>query len=337
MEDTGSLIGGSYTKRIMISGSGRSGVYGHRLTVQRMAARLGYGQMVHLPGLASGLAAHISVELTEEDVRAAEIVAEARPDSLRLFDQISMLAGDLAQQAKIVRPMLAGKRVAFMGDNDGASLVLGLMGASGAEAPSHMLILDFDRRILAQARALAQRYGFSDRLETRAYNAFDPLPEDLIGQFDVFYTNPPYGSANAGKSGQLFIARGMALCHSRSGACGCVILPDDAERSWTRTAMRSTQSFILAHGWQIAEKVNALHGYHLPTDPGLMSGMLWVSDVEGGQGVPAIPYTGRRVSQEEIEHFYGTKVSAPYPRYVTENGEYDYDWQEDSSFDNSNS
>ena len=328
MGDAEPLMSGSCAKRTAVHG--RPGVARQPLRLRQGAGLPPGVPMPGLPDRAPGLADHLAVDLTEDDLRAAEIVAVARPESLRMFDQIPMQAGDLAQQAKLVRPMLAGKRVAFMGDNDGASLVLGLMGAFGAETPSHMLLLDFDRRILARARTVAQQFGFADRLETCAYNAFEPVPDDLVGQFDVFYTNPPYGSANVGESGRLFITRGVELCHTRGGACGCIILPDDGGRAWTRPAMRTTQAFIIEQGGAIQEKIAGLHGYHLPSNPGLKSGRMWVSDVEGGRNVPAAPYMGRRVRPEEIVHFYGTKVASPYPRFVTEDGGCDYDWGEGS-------
>ncbi len=280
-------------------------------------------------GAGIGLSDFLEVDLNEEDLRAAEIVAETRPEALRSFDQIPMLAGDLARQAKLVRPRLAGKRVVFMGDNDATSSVLGLMGTFGSDAPSHMLLLDFDQRVLCQAEALARNYGYAHRLSVRAYNAFDPVPTDLLGQFDVFYTNPPYGSSNQGESARLFITRGIELCQGQGGACGCIILPDDEERPWTRPAMRTTELFLLTHGWSILEKTNGLHQYHLPNDPYLTSGMLWTADVEAGRGVPPLPHAGLRVPPEQqIAHFYGTKVSLPYPHYVQRNGTLDYDWAE---------
>ena len=276
----------------------------------------------------AGLSSFLDVDLNEEDLRSAEIVAEARPAALRPFDQIPMLAGDLARQAKLVRPRLAGKRVVFMGDNDATSSVLGLMSTFSGEAPSHMLLLDFDQRILCQAEALARKYGYIHRLSTRAYNAFDPVPADLVGQFDVFYTNPPYGSSNQGESARLFITRGIELCQGRSGACGCVILPDDAERPWTRPAMHATELFLLTHGWSILEKINAMHRYHLPSDPHLTSGMIWTTYTEASQKISSLPYAGLRVPPEQIVHFYGTKVSLPYPRYVLRDGAFDYNWAE---------
>ena len=281
-----------------------------------------------LPKQAPQLADYLSIELNRAFIDAAEIVAKKRPPSLRQFDQISMATIDLARQVKLVQPLLAGRRVVFMGDNDGASLVLGLLGVNGYELPSEMLLLDFDRRILANARAMAQQFGFSDRLDAYAYNAFEPVPSNLVGKYDVFYTNPPYGRANDGLSVRLFVARGMELCHSRGSACGCVILPDDAAQAWTRRVMLSTQSYILDSGWEVREKLNGLHRYELPNNPGLTSGMLWIDDVAARQGVPLPAFYGRPVAVEEITHFYGTKVSPPYPRFVNEDGSLDHDWTE---------
>ena len=173
--------------------------------------------------LVPSIAKYLRLSETDSELLAAERVAMSRPKSLRDYDQISMHAGDLLKQAKLTQSFLKDKRVAFVGDNDGASLLLGLLGALGGDMPARMTLLDFDRRILASADALAQEGGFAERLETRPYNVFDPVPDDLAGSFDVFYTNPPYGKKNAGASGRLFITRGIELCHRRGGAGGCVI------------------------------------------------------------------------------------------------------------------
>ena len=270
---------------------------------------------------------------TPNELLAAERVARSRPEPLRDYDQISMRAGDLLRQAKLMLPSLKGKRVAFVGDNDGASLMLGLLGMLNGDMPEHMTLLDFDRRILASAANMAHEAGFADQLETRPYNVFDPVPADLVDSFDVFYTNPPYGKKNSGASGQLFITRGVELCHPRGGACGCIILPDDDERPWTAQAMHSTQKFLVEHGWIVRDKISQMHQYHLLKDPGLASSTVWVRDVFAGVGFTKMPYVGKRVSQAEIEHFYGEKVKPPYAHYILENGERDYDWTNGETMD----
>lgn len=324
------LVGGNYNKRIARRPQTEA-VQPDRETVGRRMRMLVSSRIESAAQPSPCIADHLHVSATERELLAAEQVAMARPEPLRDYDQISMQAGDLLRQVKLMQPLLEGKRVAFMGDNDGASLLLGLLGVQGAAMPARMTLLDFDQRILAAATALAQDAGFGDRFETRAYNAFDPVPVDLAGRFDVFYTNPPYGKGNSGASGRLFVTRGIELCHRQGGACGCIILPDDDERAWTVDAMLATQSFLTEHGWTVREKLNQLHHYDLPKDPGLTSSTLWVRDALKGKGALNMPYTGKRVPAEEIANFYGRKVPPPYPRYIRENEERDYDWAEEES------
>ena len=119
------------------------------------------------------------------ELEALAILERYRPTSLRDYDQIPMHGHDLLTQVKRVAPSLAGKTVAFVGDHDGTSLLLGLLAAKGlVDPPQKMLLLDFDQRLFEVARQLAIEYGFADRLETLPYNVFDPLPTDLIETFE---------------------------------------------------------------------------------------------------------------------------------------------------------
>ena len=264
--------------------------------------------------------------ISHADVNATEKVVLSRPQPLRDYDQISMQAGDLVRQAKIIAPALAGKSVIFIGDNDGASAILGALAElKSIIAPSRMTVLDFDERVLGSIQSVAQSNGFADFLETRLYNVFDTVPEDLLGAFDWFYTNPPYGSHNRGESARLFITRGMECCRRATGK-GCIILPDDDKRSWARGAMLETQRFLVGHNWSIEEKINHLHRYHLDDDPELASGLMLVSncsDVSENK-ISGRTYVGRTVSQEEICLFYGRKVALPYPAFVSADGSFVY-------------
>ncbi|CAM3444863.1 bis-aminopropyl spermidine synthase family protein [Deinococcus saxicola] len=241
----------------------------------------------------------------------------ARPPSLREYDQIPMVRDDLLASVKAAAPQLAGKRVAFMGDHDGVSVVLGMLVANGlVPAPLSMRILDFDERLLIQAEHVAARYGFSHLLNVSLYNAFDAVPASLVGKSDAYYTNPPYGMSNAGASVRLFMTRGMELA-SRVGARGYVVLPYDCQRSWTQDAKEHTFRFVTGHGWDVVNFVPEIHSYHLDDDPHLKSALL---TIEAGSGQRRrLPWQGRGVDHHEIAHFYGRSVLAPYPRYLLRN------------------
>jgi N4-bis(aminopropyl)spermidine synthase len=248
------------------------------------------------------------------------VLERRRPPSLRIYDQIPMHGGDLLAQVKRVAPDLAGKTVAFVGDHDGTSLLLGLLGAYDLiEPPARMLLLDFDQRLLEMARKLATEYGFSDRLETLTYNVFDPLPIDLIETFDVFYTNPPYGASNDGASVRLFVTRGCELVHRQSGA-GYILLPEDSRRAWTQAAMDATCSFLQIHGWHIVSKIKNAHGYHLDDDPTLRSSSIQIT--RSNNNLRAVmPWARRAVASEDIPFFYGQSVAPPYPKLIAPDGQ----------------
>ncbi len=111
-----------------------------------------------------------------------------------------MRGTDLLRQVKLIAPAFAGARVAFVGDSDGMSLLLGLLSVRGGPRPAALHLLDFDERLLDAALGLAARQGLGDLLHAWRYNVFDPVPDALAGHCDWFYTNPPYGKSNNGGS-----------------------------------------------------------------------------------------------------------------------------------------
>ena len=238
----------------------------------------------------------------------------ARPPSLRQYDQIPMIRNDLLASVKAAAPQLVGKQVAFMGDHDGVSVLLGMLASKGlVPAPLGMRILDFDERLLIRARQIAERFGFSHLLDVSLYNAFDAVPPSLLGRFDAYYTNPPYGMSNAGASVRLFMTRGMELA-SNAGARGYIVLPYDSQRVWTQEAREQTLRFVNEHGWDVVNFISEIHSYHLDDDSQLKSALL---TIEAGPGQRRrLPWQGRGVEYHEIDHFYGRSIKAPYPRYL---------------------
>jgi len=255
---------------------------------------------------------------TRAELSLLKVWEQARPASLRQYDQIPMLGSDLLSSVKAVAPALAGQRVAFMGDHDGVSVLLGLLAAQGlVPGPAHLLLLDFDERLLLAAMGVADHHHFSHLLDTQLYNAFDPLPPELLGQFSAFYTNPPYGASNDGASVRLFATRGAELA-DRTGATGYVVLPDDPLRPWTTSAARSTQAFLNTHGWTTLSLQTALHSYHLDDDPELKSALLTVK--RQATAVPPMPWARRQVDPAEVPAFYGQSQQPPYPRFISAGG-----------------
>ena len=260
------------------------------------------------------------------DLLDLRIVEQARPFSLRAFDQIPMHGSNLLQQAQFLAPALADKHVAFMGDSDCLSLMIGLLGRNGRDTPrpAAMHLLDFDERLLSTALDLAVRHGFSELLHTWRYNVFDPIPTPLAGSCDIFVTNPPYGMYNKGKSARLFIGRAMELITPDHGE-GAIILPDDPTRPWTGQAYRATLGFLNHHGWVVHAQYRAVHKYHLDDDPSLASDLILVGRTTLHRHVP-LKLAGQRVGFMDIPNFYGRSTKPPFPRYILRDGTPDFSW-----------
>ncbi len=78
---------------------------------------------------------------------------------------------------------LAGKTITVVGDDDYLSLALALTGL-----PERIIVLEIDERITAFLEACARRRGFP--LEVHTYNVEEPLPKGLLGQSDLFASEP---------------------------------------------------------------------------------------------------------------------------------------------------
>jgi len=137
-------------------------------------------------------------------VSLADSVAYNRPRPLREYDQIYMMSGDMLAQAELMKDYVDSKRLVFLGDGDGMSMLFGLLATKGEMAPpKRMLVLDFDKRILENIQRFAASNGFKSSgvvLYTEPYNVLDPIPDEHFGTSDFFYINPPYGSKNFGRS-----------------------------------------------------------------------------------------------------------------------------------------
>jgi N4-bis(aminopropyl)spermidine synthase len=251
----------------------------------------------------------------EHDLLARITQHPDRPRPIRDIDQIFMLPGSQLAQAKIISGHLAQRDVAFVGDGDCMAACLGLLAKEGViDKPGHLLVLDFDQRIIAFARQVATQFGFQDRLDAQLYNVLDPVPGELRSRADVFYTNPPYGSKNKGASGIGFLARCMALCKP-VGSSGVAILPYHPSERWSREAMGAIQQFMIAHGYVVGEMLRSMHSYHLDDLPMLRSATAVFDRTEQA----ATPYLDQALPSSVTRFFYGS-ANRPIPRGITLDG-----------------
>lgn len=258
----------------------------------------------------------------EFDSTWVDIVAQVtqhpdRPHPNRTNDQIFMLPGSQLIQALLVEDYLKYRDVVFVGDGDCMGLVIAHLTSKGVlkKGPAKIRILDFDERILEFNRIAIQDLGLPpDLISLELYNVRNPIPEKLRGAHDVFYTNPPYGSADNGNCGIVFLARCMELCKP-APSWGIAILPFAHKEDWSRNAMYNIQGFLSKQGYVVSEMVREIHQYHLEDRPSLRSANVVLDRVVNVDS----PYVKMRLTNKQLEHFYGSK-DQPMPEYISKDG-----------------
>lgn len=144
-------------------------------------------------------------------------IYEARPQADVQIDQSKCTMETSLKRAMLClrEHALIGKRVLCIGDDDLVSISLGLLlkrlfpGRSSLRGGIH--VVDIDERFLQYIRDVAKR----ERLPIVCHHADlrQPLPEELHGRFDCFFTDPPYTMQGM----SLFLSRGITALKRRIG------------------------------------------------------------------------------------------------------------------------
>lgn len=126
------------------------------------------------------------------DLRAAQdlaqelaaLLADRPPTTAEYFQGNIDVESAVAKVCQIDRwDGLDGKVITVVGDDDYVSLALALTGL-----PRRIVVLEIDERITSFIARCAEERGFP--IEVYPYNVEDPLPSHLVGQSDLFVTEP---------------------------------------------------------------------------------------------------------------------------------------------------
>lgn len=251
-------------------------------------------------------------------LNAISDVVNNRPRALREFDQIYMKTADMLLQTEHVGRWFDQKRIIFIGDGD--AIGLSLVHLHEKEllevGPKSVHILDFDERVVLSVRTFAKRFGITDKVTSELYNVADPLPEGYWEKFDGFYTNPPYGASNNGKSIEVFLRRAIEAVGE--DAVGCLVVADYDELSWTREVLLNTEKIILNEGFMISEMLPKFHTYHLDDAPNLTSCSIIIKRVEWSGS----RYKSKSLPAYALHNFYGEEspLRIKYIRDLTHGG-----------------
>lgn len=258
-------------------------------------------------------------------INAVSDVVQNRPRPLRELDQIYMKTGDMVLQSEVVANWADGKRLAFIGDGDAISVCVAYL--KNREifdyGPSKITVFDFDERICNAVARFADKERL-ENLEARLYNCIEAFP--AVGEFDFFYTNPPWGASNNGASVNVFIQRGMEAIGNDGE--GMVVIADDHDLDWPQQVLASAQRFALERDFFVQKMTSKLHLYHLDDNPDLRSCNLMLKSLPGSHP----PGGSMDISDaERLANFYGRDNNLRI-RYVHENKRIDYGKAHDDEY-----
>ncbi len=194
-----------------------------------------------------------------------------------------------------------GKSIVCIGDGDAIGLTLVHLEAQEIfpRGPAHVHVLDFDERIVNSIKSFAQTFQIEEKISAELYNVADPLPSMHLGTFEAFYTNPPFGASNGGRSVKAFLQRGDEALASDGMAC--VVVADEPTLAWTAVVMKQVQNFLFENNFTITEMLPQFHRYHLDDTPELTSCSLMAVRHSNENVKPA----SEALPKEDFEKFYG--------------------------------
>jgi N4-bis(aminopropyl)spermidine synthase len=236
-----------------------------------------------------------------EAINAISAVVINRPKALREMDQIYMKFGDMLLQAEAASKWLNDKSVVFIGDGDAIGLCMMHLKKQKIldSGPSSILILDFDERVINSIKNFVNKNNLKKEVFATLYNVKDPLPKEIWGKYDAFYTNPPFGSNNKGESLLAFIRRGIEA--TNANAYGCIVAADYSELKWTQDNLFIIQKMLTREGFIISSLRPKCHQYHLDDNPNLTSCNIYVTRIITRDK----KYSSKRLSKPSIKNFYG--------------------------------
>lgn len=110
---------------------------------------------------------------------------------------------------------LIGKKIICIGDDDLVSVAAGFLlkrlFPDSEHRATEIVVVDIDTRFLHYIEELADTYHLPIRCKT--WDLREPLPDDLQGRFDCFFTDPPYTMHGL----SLFLSRGLSALRKETG------------------------------------------------------------------------------------------------------------------------
>ena len=118
----------------------------------------------------------------------------------RKYDQFTATAETTARRASLLSFFedVKGKSLLFLGDDDFTSVATASLGEA-----KDIVVLDIDKRILDKIKNISENNNLE--IKTIKYDTRQKLPGELVGKFDLVFTDPPYTTRGL----ELFVSRAI--------------------------------------------------------------------------------------------------------------------------------
>lgn len=128
----------------------------------------------------------IDLAKLQELMQKFDEVTADRPQAIIDYDQGFVTTPTVVSRILLMadRGDLQGKKLLLLGDDDLVSIAAGLSGM-----PREVVVLEIDHRLVEYINNTAAEYGLP--VKAVRYDFRDKLPEEYMGYFDTFHTDPP--------------------------------------------------------------------------------------------------------------------------------------------------
>ncbi len=139
--------------------------------------------------------------LGSDVIKEFQKIHSERPSAIQEYDQ-----GYVTPEVTLARVAfmdqrgdLRGRKIIILGDDDLVSVAIGL-----THFAKEIAVIEIDERLTGFIEKIANDYGLD--IVTHTKDLREPLPDELVGRFDTFQTDPP----ETLKALKLFIGRGIS-------------------------------------------------------------------------------------------------------------------------------
>jgi len=217
----------------------------------------------------------------------AREILNGRPMPMSKYDQAPVPAEQaFLNIAYLLSNISDESTFAFLGDDDFHSLLLAKL------LPKlSITVFEADIRVASTISEIAERESLN--VSVVEADMRDGIPDTYHGQFNAFYSDPPYSESGI----LLFLYRGITLLINQRASWGVIAVPFTSLPLGVRNMLLVVQKYLIQNGFLVEESIPFFKQSQSPL--GIISGIMKCQRIHV-QSIKPPPKTSNI-----YEHFYG--------------------------------